>query len=284
MGVHPGGRTPITCYRGNDVSALVRYKPAGEFTTEFCTRGYCRGDIRNSWVLSDVDYPCIVTREGLLCGKCREGYALTSYYTVRRRLAGVFLPLDPSLHLSLSLSLCLCICLCVYPSLDPSLICLCLCVSASVCVCIHLCLCISVSLCLHLSLCRCLCIFLCLCICLSLSLSLSLCLCLSFSASVSVSVSLRFSVSLYLSFSVSFSVSVSVSLYLFISLGLYLCFCLCVSLSVSLSLSIYQSILPSIRPSNHLSLPLYFSLSKCIVGKYSTERASVARSCILMLD
>lgn len=83
-GVHPGGRGPVRCFRGNNISELVAYRADGEFSVEFCTRGYCRGDLLSSWFLSDEDYPCISEREGLLCGQCRRGYALTTYSTVRR--------------------------------------------------------------------------------------------------------------------------------------------------------------------------------------------------------
>ena len=80
-GVHPGGSGPIRCFHAN-VSELVSYKPDGEFTVEFCTRGYCRGDPRSSWFLSEEGYPCISEREGVLCGQCRSGFALTTYSTV----------------------------------------------------------------------------------------------------------------------------------------------------------------------------------------------------------
>lgn len=80
-GVHPGGSGPIRCFHDN-VSELISYKPNGEFTLEFCTRGYCRGNQLSSWFLSEESYPCISEREGVLCGQCRDGYALTSYSTV----------------------------------------------------------------------------------------------------------------------------------------------------------------------------------------------------------
>lgn len=81
QGVHPGGRGPIRCFQGN-ISELVVYKADGEFTVEFCTRGYCRGDLLSSWFTADEDYPCIAERRGVLCGQCRSGYALTTYSTV----------------------------------------------------------------------------------------------------------------------------------------------------------------------------------------------------------
>lgn len=83
QGVHPGGRGPIRCFPGNNISELVAYRADGEFSIEFCTRGYCRGNILSSWFLSDEDYPCISERKGVLCGQCRPGYALTTYSTVR---------------------------------------------------------------------------------------------------------------------------------------------------------------------------------------------------------
>ena len=81
-GVHPGGDGPIRCFQGN-ISDLVAYKADGEFTVEFCTRGYCRGNLLLSWFLNEERYPCIPEREGVLCGQCKSGYALTTYSTVR---------------------------------------------------------------------------------------------------------------------------------------------------------------------------------------------------------
>ena len=85
-GVHPGGLRPILCFDGNNISQLVAYRADGEFSVEFCTRGYCQGDVLSSWFLSDEGYPCISDRKGLLCGECRSGYALTTYSTVRSTL------------------------------------------------------------------------------------------------------------------------------------------------------------------------------------------------------
>lgn len=83
QGVHPGGLGPIRCFPGNNITELVDYRADGEFSIEFCTRGYCRGNVLSSWFLSDEDYPCIPERKGVLCGQCRQGYALTTYSTVR---------------------------------------------------------------------------------------------------------------------------------------------------------------------------------------------------------
>ena len=81
-GVIPGGGAPVVCYVTRNVSELIEYRPQGEFTVDVCTRGYCRGDARSAWFLSDVDYPCIENREGVLCGQCKEGFAVTVYTTV----------------------------------------------------------------------------------------------------------------------------------------------------------------------------------------------------------
>ena len=81
QGVHPGGLSPVHCFHSN-ISEIVAYKPDGDFSLEFCTRGYCRGNQLSSWFVSDEGYPCIPEREGVLCGQCRSGYAVTTYSTV----------------------------------------------------------------------------------------------------------------------------------------------------------------------------------------------------------
>ena len=81
-GVVPGGGAPVKCYQGYNVSQLVDYVPPGEFSVEFCTRGYCRGNPLTTWYLADVNYPCAENREGPLCGQCKPGYAVTLYSTV----------------------------------------------------------------------------------------------------------------------------------------------------------------------------------------------------------
>ena len=80
----PGGGAPIKCFEGQNVSQLVEFEPTedAEFSIEVCTRGYCKGDVRSNWYLVDVNYPCVVHREGPLCGECKPGYAVTLYSTV----------------------------------------------------------------------------------------------------------------------------------------------------------------------------------------------------------
>ena len=74
----------MKCFRGSNVSELVAFNEMAdsEFSIELCTRGYCRGDIRDDWYLVDDDYPCVEHREGPLCGQCKPGFALTLYSTV----------------------------------------------------------------------------------------------------------------------------------------------------------------------------------------------------------
>jgi hypothetical protein len=81
QGVHPGGGAPVRCFHSN-ITELVTYSPDGELSLEFCTRGYCRGSLVSSWFVSDEDYPCISEREGVLCGQCHSGFAVTTYSTV----------------------------------------------------------------------------------------------------------------------------------------------------------------------------------------------------------
>ena len=88
-GIMPGRGAPVKCYQGNNVSELVDYMPPGEFSIEFCTRGYCRGNPLSSWNLADVDYPCRENREGPLCGQCKPGYAVTLYSTVSSKVQDI---------------------------------------------------------------------------------------------------------------------------------------------------------------------------------------------------
>lgn len=86
--ITPGGGAPVKCFEGLNVSELIDYNARvdSEFSIEFCTRGYCRGDVRSTWYLVDVDYPCSDHREGPLCGKCESGYAVTLYSTVSYKI------------------------------------------------------------------------------------------------------------------------------------------------------------------------------------------------------
>ena len=81
-GIIPGGGAPVICYSSMNVSELVNYEPPGDLAVNLCTRGYCRGDARSLWYLADVNYPCVENREGVLCGQCKPGFAVTLYTTV----------------------------------------------------------------------------------------------------------------------------------------------------------------------------------------------------------
>lgn len=80
-GVVPGGGAPVLCFN-HSIPELIDYKSQGNFSIEFCTRGYCRGNLRSNWFVVDVDYPCVGNRMGPLCGQCKEGHAVTMYSTV----------------------------------------------------------------------------------------------------------------------------------------------------------------------------------------------------------
>ena len=81
-GLVPGGGAPVYCFNNTNVSRLVDFEHQGEFSIEVCSRGYCRGDLRDSWFVANVDYPCVQNRQGPLCGQCKPGYAVTLYSTV----------------------------------------------------------------------------------------------------------------------------------------------------------------------------------------------------------
>ena len=80
-GVIPGGGAPVLCFNYS-IPDLIDFKPQGEFSIEYCTRGYCRGNSRSNWFVVDVDYPCVENRMGPVCGQCTPGHAVTMYSTV----------------------------------------------------------------------------------------------------------------------------------------------------------------------------------------------------------
>lgn len=85
-GLIPGGGAPVYCFNDTNVSRLIDFERQGEFSIEVCSRGYCRGDLRDSWFVANVDYPCVKNRQGPLCGQCKPGYAVTLYSTVRAHI------------------------------------------------------------------------------------------------------------------------------------------------------------------------------------------------------
>lgn len=82
-GLIPGGGAPVYCFNNTNISELVDFEQQGEFSIEVCSRGYCRGDLRDSWFVANVEFPCVENRQGPLCGQCKPGFAVTLYSTVR---------------------------------------------------------------------------------------------------------------------------------------------------------------------------------------------------------
>lgn len=82
--VIPGGGAPVRCFGTNDAASLVEFDVTDDaaFTIEFCTHGYCRGGLQDSWLIADVEYPCVEHREGVLCSQCEAGFSITMYSTV----------------------------------------------------------------------------------------------------------------------------------------------------------------------------------------------------------
>ena len=75
--IKPGGGADIMCFTGINISDLVEFKDKGEFFYDLCVPGYCKAGITEYWIVTDVDYPCDNNREGILCGQCKPGYAVT---------------------------------------------------------------------------------------------------------------------------------------------------------------------------------------------------------------
>lgn len=90
-GLNPGGGAPVYCFNSTNVSELVDFERQGEFSIEVCSRGYCRGDLRDSWFVANVEFPCVENRQGPLCGQCKPGFAVTLYSTVRPLVTGTSL-------------------------------------------------------------------------------------------------------------------------------------------------------------------------------------------------
>ena len=77
-----GGGAPVTCYSNYTVDELVAFRPNGVFSVDYCHLGFCRGNPQSNWYLSDINYPCLETREGVLCGQCKPGLSQTVTATV----------------------------------------------------------------------------------------------------------------------------------------------------------------------------------------------------------
>ena len=79
--IGPGGGAPVMCFE-KTVSEVINHKSKGIFTIERCGQGYCRGDVRDTWLVANVSYPCADNRMGPLCGQCKPNHAVTLYSTV----------------------------------------------------------------------------------------------------------------------------------------------------------------------------------------------------------
>jgi len=74
--ITPGGGAEIMCFTGIEISSLIEFQEEGEFFYDLCVPGYCKADITESWIMTNVSYPCVDNREGILCGQCKPGYAV----------------------------------------------------------------------------------------------------------------------------------------------------------------------------------------------------------------
>jgi len=74
--IRPGGGADIMCFNGYNISHLIEFQDKGEFFFDLCVGGYCKADMLDDWVLTDVRYPCKDNREGIFCGQCKPGYAV----------------------------------------------------------------------------------------------------------------------------------------------------------------------------------------------------------------
>ena len=74
--ITPGGGADVICFSGINISYLIEFEEEGEFFYDYCVSGYCKADITEYWIMTDVDYPCDDNREGIMCGQCKPGYAV----------------------------------------------------------------------------------------------------------------------------------------------------------------------------------------------------------------
>ena len=81
----PGGGAPVMCYSTTDLDAVLAVNVSRESVIENCPNGYCERTPSGFWITSDVSSPCVDTREGVLCGKCKPGYAVTPQSNVSMR-------------------------------------------------------------------------------------------------------------------------------------------------------------------------------------------------------
>ena len=79
----PGGGAEILCFNDIYISSLIEFPEKGEFFYDLCVPGYCKADITEDWIITDVNYPCDDNREGILCGQCKPGYAVKPQSWVR---------------------------------------------------------------------------------------------------------------------------------------------------------------------------------------------------------
>ena len=80
----PGGGAPVKCYSTANASQVIRYKNEQRQQTVIypCPAGYCKIDPSGVWTASNTNFPCVDKREGVLCGQCKEGFAVTPLSTV----------------------------------------------------------------------------------------------------------------------------------------------------------------------------------------------------------
>jgi len=74
--VVPGGGADIMCFKGYNISYLIEFQGKGEFFYDLCVGGFCKADLTDDWILTNVSYPCDDNREGIFCGQCKPGFAV----------------------------------------------------------------------------------------------------------------------------------------------------------------------------------------------------------------
>jgi len=72
----PGGGADIMCFKGYNISYLIEFQDKGEFFYDLCVGGFCKADLTDDWILTNVSYPCEDNREGIFCGQCKPGFAV----------------------------------------------------------------------------------------------------------------------------------------------------------------------------------------------------------------
>ena len=79
----PGGGAQVNCFKTVNLSSIVNSQMNYQSVIYPCPAGYCQVNPTGIWIASDHNFPCVENRQGVLCGQCKEGFAVSPLTTVR---------------------------------------------------------------------------------------------------------------------------------------------------------------------------------------------------------